>query len=117
MLKDENLHSINEIFLYSSKYCLNKCLNYKTKLSDFQKCIVDCQSFQEKKFEFMENYLSQLNNIIEGVQNELLNKEETNNINQGEDRYILPEHFYRSSELETIKDPKSSVGSLFGRNR
>jgi len=116
MIKDENLFTINEIFLNSGKYCFNKCFNMKwDKMEEFKKCQIQCNTFQNKKFEYIENYLYQINNRIEGDLAQKIVKQE---IKQNHvDKYILPEHFYRSSELESTEEIKQSVGSIFGRNR
>lgn len=116
MIKDENLFTINEIFMNSGKYCFNKCFDKKgDKMEEFKKCMVQCNNFQNKKFEYIESYLYQINNRIEGdLAHNILKPEIKQN---NEDKYILPEHFYRSSELESTQDSAQSVGSLFGRNR
>lgn len=119
MINDEYFKSIHETFLNSHKYSFNKCFKYykNSKLSDFKKCLLACNNFQDKKFEFLENYLIQIDNIIEGNKINLEFKEEIENSTQPEDRYILPEHFYRSNALEANQQPTNSVGAIFGRNR
>jgi len=106
-------------------YCFKTC--YETKnLSLYKECITKCESFRNKKLEFINNYLDQIDSLITGKET---NNKEFENVkflnnqvskpNYLIDKYIFKDYYYQSNEHHDVgvPSPKASVGSLFGRNK
>ena len=62
--KDEIIN-LTSFFLKSGEYCFDICYN-KLDLKSFKECYLKCESFQNKKSQYLDDYLMQTEDLIEG---------------------------------------------------
>ena len=101
--------SLETIFL-NGNYCINMCFK-KRDLREYKFCFNSCQSFLSKKWEYVDNYLVQIENIIDGrdgkVNSQAEYKQEGTSINRSslKNKYVLDDYYYQSSPLHDVGVP------------
>jgi hypothetical protein len=121
----ENYDNLINTLLLNGEYCLNLCYP-KKDLNEFRTCFVECESFKKKKIQSINHYYEQIEYLIQGKDIPSMNNQndldiDIENYNSGhlQNKYVFDDYYYQSSSTHDVGTPntKSSVGSLFGRNK
>jgi hypothetical protein len=97
--------------------CIKECQK-NPSLIEFKSCYNKCKIENKNKDELAYSYL---NNLILQIQYPLYNKigikPKKNNQNNSS-LYYFPDYYFKTKSDEMdVRNPKQSVGSLFGRNK
>lgn len=112
---NENLNDLYSILYKSSNYCHNQCLEV-SNLKEFKTCFLTCQNFRNKKMEYVNNYLDQIECIIQGeempqvpasaYQNSY--SDDIKQINKKShlvNKYVFKDFYYQSSSTHDVGTP------------
>ena len=96
------------------KYCFNTCYE-KNNLSLYKDCIIRCQSFRNKKLEFIDYYLDQIESLISGKESIIKARgevEDTYNRDNNKkyliDKYIFKDYYYQSNPMHEVGVPNTN---------